>query len=31
MAQVDALVETLKSALKSHNLKYRDVAQAMDL
>lgn len=31
MAQVDALVETLKSALKSHNLKYRDVALAMDL
>ncbi|MGM8228905.1 helix-turn-helix domain-containing protein [Cellvibrio sp. ARAG 10.3] len=31
MAQVDALVETLKSALKSHNLKYRDVAQAMEL
>lgn len=31
MAQVDALVETLKSALKSHNLKYRDVARAMGL
>ena len=31
MAQVDALVETLKSALKSHNLKYRDVALAMNL
>lgn len=31
MAQVDALVETLKSALKSHNLKYRDVAEALSL
>ena len=31
MAQVDALVDTLKSALKSHNLKYRDVAEALEL
>jgi AcrR family transcriptional regulator len=31
MAQVDALVDTLKAALKSHNLKYRDVAEALEL
>ena len=31
MAQVDALVETLKAALKSHNLKYRDIAGALEL
>lgn len=31
MAQVDALIDTLKSALKSHNLKYRDVAEALEL
>lgn len=31
MAQVDTLVETLKSALKSHNLKYRDVAETLQL
>lgn len=31
MAQVDALIDTLKSALKSHTLKYRDVAEALEL
>src|SRR5690606_12687913 len=31
MAQVDALVDTLKAVLKSHNLKYRDVAEALEL
>jgi DNA-binding Xre family transcriptional regulator len=31
MAQVDALVESLKAALKSHNLKYRDVAEVLEL
>jgi len=31
MAQVDALVDSLKAALKSHNLKYRDVAEALEL
>lgn len=31
MAQVDALVDCLKAALKSHNLKYRDVAEALEL
>lgn len=31
MAQVDALVDTLKAVLKSHNLKYRDVAEALAL
>lgn len=31
MAQVDALVDSLKTALKSHNLKYRDVAEALEL
>ena len=31
MAQVDALIDTLKAALKSHNLKYRDVAESLAL
>mgnify|MGYP003333062918 CR=1 FL=1 len=31
MAQTDALIATLKKALKLHGLTYRDVAQALDL
>lgn len=31
MAQIDLMIDTLKSALKSHDLKYRDVAEALEL
>ena len=31
MAQVAAIVDALKSSLKAHKLKYRDVAIALDL